>query len=314
MSESQWEFVKNRTAADDGAVWRSPDGRFFKRTGGADLREEARFQRRIGELGYPVPRVVDEGTEAGRAYFVEESLGPASLHDTALAATGGRAAVVTDEVVDDAASIAALLLAAQAAHPQPASPDALRGWVERAGFTADVFAENPDLDTPRVHALTGRALSRLESVPMVWSHFDYGLPNAFRARVIDWQHHGPAPLGYDVVPALEIIAFKGGTKGYTADAAQRSRYLAALDAVSLPATGHRVSEHLGEFLLVKCMFFLALMKPADPTRADKLLKWDYRRRLFTMGLDQYEHSATVDTAVFPTLDEFTAGDRVTGHS
>ncbi|MET7305331.1 phosphotransferase [Embleya sp. NPDC005575] len=312
MSESQWEFVKNRTAAD-GAVWRSADGKFFKRTGGADLREEARFQRRIGELGYPVPHVVDEGTEDGRAYFVEESLGAASLHDTALAATGGQPAVMTDEVVDGAAAIAARLLTAQAAHPQPAPPGALRGWVERAGFTANVFAENPDLDTPRVRALTGRALDRLGSVPLVWSHFDYGLPNAFPAGVIDWQHHGLAPLGYDVVPALEIIAFKGGSKGYTAGAAQRARYLAALDAVSLPAAGHPVSEHLGEFLLVKSLFFLALMKPADPTRTDKLLKWDYRRRLFTMGLDQYEHCATVDTAAFPTLDEFAAGDRVTGH-
>ncbi|MFI9585733.1 phosphotransferase [Streptomyces sp. NPDC052236] len=309
MSENLWEFIKNRTAAD-GAVWRSADGKFFKRTGGAELREEAAFHRRIAELGYPVPRVVDDGTEDDKSYFVEESMGNASLHDTAVAATGGQSAVLAEEVVSGAAAIAARLLVAQAAHPHPASAGVLREWPRRAGFTANVFAENPDLDTPRVRALTGRVLDRLESAPLVWAHYDYGLPNAFPAGIIDWQHHGLAPLGYDVVPALDIIAFKGGSKGYTAGPAQRSRYLAALDQASVRATGRPVSEHLAEFLLIKSLFFLALMKPTDPARTDKLIKWQYRRRLFTMGLDQYEHSETIDTAAFPTLTQFTAGDRI----
>ncbi|WP_175548606.1 phosphotransferase [Mangrovactinospora gilvigrisea] len=225
--------MKDRTAAVGGAVWRSPDGRRFKRTGGAELRVEADFQQRLEQLGYPVPHVADAGIDGeGRAYFVEESLGAASLHDAALAATGGRKEQLPGAVVEEAVAVAGRLLAAQAAHPQAAPPDALRAWFDTAGFTGHVFTENPDLKTPRVRDLTGRALRRLEDVPLVWAHFDYGLPNTFPAGVIDWQHHGLAPLGYDVVPALEVIAFKGGAKGYTAGAAQRARYLAGLDEVS----------------------------------------------------------------------------------
>ncbi|CAM5739741.1 Aminoglycoside phosphotransferase domain-containing protein OS=Streptomyces microflavus OX=1919 GN=Smic_45870 PE=4 SV=1 [Streptomyces microflavus] len=70
------------------------------------------------------------------------------------------------------------------------APDALRRWVEQAGWTRDVFAENPDLDTPRVHAALDRAMDRLDGVPMVWGHLDYGLPNVLPGGVIDWQHHG----------------------------------------------------------------------------------------------------------------------------
>ncbi|MET8538492.1 hypothetical protein ABZV67_44170 [Streptomyces sp. NPDC005065] len=144
-------------------------------------------------------------------------------------------------------------------------------------------------------------------------HLDYGLPNVLPAGVIDWQHHGLVPLGYDVLPALEIIAFKGGNKGYTANPGQRRRYLAVLDDASLNATGQPASQNLGAYLLVKALFFLALMRPTDPSRTDKHLKWQYRRHLFTKGLEQYERTGTVDTALFPGLEEFAAGHRAGDH-
>ena len=68
--------------------------------------------------------------------------------------------------------------------------------------------------------------------------------------------------------------------------------------------GMPLSRFLGEFLLGKCFFFLALMRPADDSRPDKHLKWRYRRELFGSGIDQYEQSGTIDTASFPTLAEF----------
>ncbi|MFB7853355.1 hypothetical protein ACFC34_40995 [Streptomyces sp. NPDC056053] len=141
----------------------------------------------------------------------------------------------------------------------------------------------------------------------------YGLPNVLPAGVIDWQHHGLVPLGYDVPPALEIIAFKGGNKGYIASPAQRHHYLTALDDTSLTTTGQSVSQHLGVYLLVKALFFLALMRPTDSSRTDKHLKWQYRRHLFTKGLEQYEHTGTVDTALFPGLEEFAAGHHAGNH-
>jgi hypothetical protein len=75
---------------------------------------------------------------------------------------------------------------------------------------------------------------------------------------------------------------------------------ACLDA-AIPA----LSGYLGEFLLVKCFFFLALMRPTAHSRPGKHAKWQYRRALFTTGLEQYESTGTVDPAAFPTFAEFT---------
>ncbi|MEW2134599.1 phosphotransferase [Streptomyces sp. NPDC005435] len=312
MNETTWRLVKKRTAAD-GAVYVSADGRRYRRTGGPELQAEATFQRRIADLDYPVPHVLEEGvTDDGHYYVVEESLGDQTLHERAVAALdGGRA--LADDITDTAAQVAARLLRAQAAHRVEPTPGTLRQWLEGAGFTQNVFQENPDLDNPRTHAALDHALDRLATVPLVRGHLDYGLPNVLPTGVIDWQHHGLVPLGYDVLPALEIIAFKGGTKGYTASPGQRHRYLAALDDASRTTTGQPISQNLGAYLLVKALFFLALMRPADPSRTDKNLKWQYRRHLVTKGLEQYERTGTVDTALFPGLEEFAAGHSAGDH-
>ncbi|MER8199173.1 phosphotransferase [Streptomyces microflavus] len=245
------------------------------------------------------------------AHLFEEVVDASGLHEKALAfLDGGRE--LSDQVVDQLAEVSARLLSAQAAHPVEAGPDALRQWVEQAGWTRNVFAENPDLNTPRTRAALTRAVDELAGMPLVWGHLDYGLPNVLPAGVIDWQHHGVTLLGYDVALALEVIPFKGGAKGYAATPEQRERYLEVLDSAARAAGRPHASLHLGAFLLVKSLFFLALMRPTDPARVDKHQKWQYRRHLFLKGLEQYERTGNVDTALFPALDDFTAGQGVTG--
>lgn len=299
-----WEFVKHRTASD-GAVWRSPDGLLYRRTGGEDLAEEAAFQRRVAGLGYPVPEVVADGVEDSWRFFTEQSIGGASLHDQAVADAGWDG-FVSDRVLDTATAVSRQLLQAQISDSMPTSPAGLRDWFTRAGLPDNVFTENPDLDTSRVHRVIGHAIGRLDDLPMCHSHMDYGLPNVFPGGVIDWQHHGWAPLGYDVYPMLDIVAYKGGGKGYGVGPEQRARYLASLDEVSAELYGTALSKHLGDFLFVKSFFFLALMRPSDPSRQSKHAKWQYRRMLFTTGLEQYESSNAIDTGTFPTLAEFAA--------
>lgn len=297
----EWRFLKHRTAAA-GAVWRSADGRLYRRTGGTSVLAEAQHQRELVEAGYPAPEVIEVGETDEGYFFVERSAGAASLHDLAIA-DSRRLGHVSDHVLAQAAGISIRHLEAQARNPLPVSgrdPE----WFSRAGFVDDVRKENLDLDTARVHDAVEHALRNLEPLPMVASHLDYGLPNTYPHDVIDWQHCGPAPLGYDVYPMLEIAAFKGGNRGYRFSPAQRAEYLSRLDAAGTRLTGRALSEFLGEFLWVKCFFFLALMRPADDTRPAKHVKWQYRRALFQAGLEQYESSGVIDTATFPTLAEF----------
>ncbi|MFI9046151.1 phosphotransferase [Streptomyces sp. NPDC053427] len=309
-----WHVVKRRTADPaGGAVYVNDDVTRYRRTGGEALAAEAAYQRQLTELGYPVPRVLDDGTtDDGHVFVVEESLGERSLHDMALESLDGTRAL-SDTVVDLAAEVGGRLLRAQAAHAVPADLQALRAWVHTAGWTDIVFAENPDLDNPRVRAALERAVDQLAGVPLVPGHLDYGLPNVLPVGVIDWQHHGLVPLGYDTALALEIVPFKGGTKGYLTSAEQRRWYLETLNAVARATTGQPISQHLAPFLLVKALFFLALMKPTDPARTDKHLKWHYRRHLFMEVLEQYERTRAVDTARFLTLDDFAARHGIPGH-
>jgi len=299
---SDWELVKARTA-EVGAVWRSADGLLYKRTGGG-ASAEARELQALAGLGYPVPEVVEIGQdENGQDYFIERSVGEMSLHDRALA-DAARSSPVGPDLVDAAATISRQLLTAQVRSSLPRGSEASNAWFDRAGFTSNVFAENPDLDTRGVRQAVQHAIDRLAGIAMCRSHLDYGLPNAFDRGVIDWQHHGLAPLGYDVYPMLEIVPFKGGNRGYEFTAAQRERYLAALDRTAADLLGRTLREFLGEFLLVKCFFFLALMRPTDRTRTDKYIKWQYRRALFAQCLEQYESAGAIHPDTFPTLAEF----------
>ncbi len=275
----------------------------YKRTGTAPVRDEADFQLFLAGLGYPVPRIIDRGAEDGRYYFVEQSAG-VSLHDQALAGADARGRV-PGSLISAALEVSARLFEAQARNPLPTSQGDIRAWFEHAGFAANVRAENPDLDTSRVRDAVEHALHRLRDVPMCHSQ-DYGLPNAFPGGVIDWQHHGGAPLGYDVYPMLDIAAFKGGGKGYRFTPEQQDAYISGLDEVSTRLAGRPLNAHQGDFLLVKCFFFLALMRPADPGRHDKHIKWQYRRALFAMGLEQYGSSGAIRTQTFPTLAEFSS--------
>ncbi|MFC5188006.1 phosphotransferase [Actinomadura harenae] len=311
-----WELVQHRTGAD-GAVWRSADGSRFKRTG-PDVLGEAAFLRRVRALGYPVPRVLEEGLDAtGSGFLVEEALPGLSLHQMADrlaggASTGASGGVLADEVVAAAVKVSAELLRAQAAHPVATSADLLAEFAEKGGYVANVWAENPDLDTPHRREVIATALRRLEDLPLCASSLDYGLPNTFPTGVIDWQHHGLAPVGYDVAPALEIIAFHGGTGRYSPTPAQRATYLTAVDNATVPFLDQAPSAFLGEFLVIKSAFFLALTRPAsaspdcasDVAGDGKAGKWLYRRHLFTNCLEQYEHAGTVDTAAFPTFADF----------
>ncbi|MFG2767794.1 phosphotransferase [Streptomyces rubiginosohelvolus] len=313
MDTTDWQLVKPRTADADGAVYVSADGRRYRRTGSETLSREAAFQQRAAAWGYPVPHVLQQGRLPDGRFFVdEESVGEQSLHETALA-TAGSGTELADDVVDELAAVSSRLLTAQTHHPAAdAGTSELQGWVQHAGWTDNVLTENPDLDTPRLRAALARAVDDVAGMPLVWGHLDYGLPNVLPGAVIDWQHHGLAPLGYDVALALEVIPFKGGAKGYVATPQQRTRYLAALDTAARAVGAPPVSPHLGAFLLVKSLFFLASMRPTDPARVDKHQKWQYRRHLVLTGVEQYERTGTIDTALFPTLDEFAAGQGAAG--
>ncbi|MFD6095249.1 phosphotransferase [Nocardiopsis flavescens] len=299
-----WELITSRTASDRGAVWYSPTERLYKRTGGPEVEEEGEHQRLLADLGFPVPRPVEVGAADEEYYFTEPEVGVHSLHDLAMAQASDNGGRVDDALVGTAAAISSRLLRAQAAHPIETTEAQVRAWFRRAGFVDEVFAENPDLDTEEIRSLVDAAVERLTQVPLCHGHLDYGLPNAFPDAVIDWQHHAPAPLGYDVYPMLDIAAFKGGNRGYAFTPEQRNRYTEALDEAARQCTGEPLGTHVGDFLLAKGFFFLARMRPGPGAPPAKYRKWHYRRTLLLRSAEEYAGTHRIDTAAFPALSDF----------
>jgi hypothetical protein len=310
MSDNKphWDFIQNRTAAE-GAVFTSSDGNLIKRIGGQNLLQEASVVRRLGELAYPVPEVVSAGQEGDSYFYIEKSLGSLSFHQTAREEMQERGQV-QDETLHRIIGISERLLEAQVGNSRPPKLEEIQDWFQRASYIGNVFNENPDLDTERTRRIIQKVVGRLSELPVSPAHMDYGLPNTFEQGVIDWQHESDAPVGYDVYPMLEIVPFKGGRAGYSFTKAQREEYTYALDKVAHEKLGAGLSEYMGDFLVVKSFFFLALMKPENVIDEVANQKWQYRRQLLKMSLDQYSNNEKIDTSEFPTLKAFqrTAGE------
>lgn len=103
---------------------------------------------------------------------------------------------------------------------------------------------------------------------------------------------------------LDIAAFKGGNRRYTFTAEQRARYTRTLDETAQQCTGRALSPHLGYFLLIKCFFFLARMRPKAGSRPEQFHKWHYRRSLLILSAEEYADTRRIDTADFPFRDDF----------
>ncbi|MFD5731208.1 hypothetical protein ACFWIY_00070 [Streptomyces sioyaensis] len=116
MTTPHWHFVQKRTADPaGGAVYVNDDRTCYRRTGVEGLVAEAAYQRQLAGLGYPVPRVLEDGTtDDGNVYIVEESPGERSLHDMALKSLDGTRAL-SDTVVDLAADVGGRLARMQEA-------------------------------------------------------------------------------------------------------------------------------------------------------------------------------------------------------
>lgn len=124
---ADWVFVKARTATE-GAVWRSEDGQYCRRSG--NVLDEARFQAELFKLGYPVAQVVESGSDGDEEFFIEHSLGAQSLHEQCLT-DAERLGAVSSATLADIVDVSRRLLAAQASSARKAASWFQRGRVRR---------------------------------------------------------------------------------------------------------------------------------------------------------------------------------------
>ena len=312
---THWHFVKKRTADPaGGAVYVNDDRTRYRRTGGPGTRSGGRLPAPARRARLPGPArpggrhhrrrpLLRRGGVAGRAVAARHGPGKPGRH-TRPVRHGGRPG-------------------RRGRRPAAAGPGRARGprrpagaaaWVREAGWTDNVFAREPRPrqppgargagpgDGPARPAFRWCADTSTTACPTSCrSASSTGSTTAWCRSATT----PPWPWRSSRSRAAPRATWPAPSSG----AATWRRWTRWPDAT----TGQPLSQNLGAYLLVKALFFLALMQPTDPSRTDKHLKWQYRRHLFTEGLEQYERTGAVDTALFPTLDDFAARHGAGGH-
>lgn len=169
------------------------DGTFLRL--GSAISDELEVQRRMLELGYPVPDIVEVGEHAGAAYVIEESLGDRTLGDVWADRTGG--ARTTDHEFSAFLDVMRRQARAQLNDTRPWRREDVADFLGVARTCANV----PAL-AGMVEGAFGRAVALLRPFPSSLQHGDLHPFNTCPAGIIDLEDAGWAPAGYDVTTAV----------------------------------------------------------------------------------------------------------------
>lgn len=304
MRNPNWQLIKERNITE-GSVWHDPETDTFIRHGDDKIQQEGLYQQRLYELGFPVPEVLEHGSDDDGFFFVERSLGQQSLHDRAVAEfqTDGSVSAGT---IAAATAVSFRFLERQLQHAVAPTPQLIADWFEHASHLQRNIRQHPEIDTSAARQAIQTMSARLMNIPMSYGHQDYGLPNLFVDGIIDWQFYARSPIGFDAYTMLDAPAFMGGTRGYDYTPAQRQAYLTELDAFMVNHGGPALSEYRGDFLLAKGFFFIATVRQGGPVQ---VMRSAYRRELCRLIIEQYNAGGVVDTSNFPTMADYETRQR-----
>ena len=250
LGDASFELVCVRRSGV--AVYRG--GRGYLRLGAAAPPELA-VHRRMLSLGYPVADILEEGVHEGSPYFVEASLGSATLGSSWVESGGERSQVMSSTEFS-----AFRDLMTRWAHAQVTGP--LRS-ASATGLAEFLGVARALRNVPRLAAEIGEAYARagslLGGLPATLQHGDLHPFNVCPDGVIDLEGAGWAPAGYDVTTAVlePSLAEANWVEGRLALAwfshPQLATYFTALEAEFLRASLPRPSTLLDAHLVCRAI-------------------------------------------------------------
>ena len=176
------------------AVYRGD--RSFLRIGATrTIQKDLANHREMEQAGYPVPRILFEGSFGNKMYFIEQSIGEKSIKNT-FTDEYKESGAVSKESFERLIRIMDLYTRAQRTTSASAQselaagiclPDALRALPLYAGQIRQRFHE---------------VAARLERFPNVITHGDLSPTNIYPNGVIDLEDSFTGPIGFDIATAL----------------------------------------------------------------------------------------------------------------
>lgn len=269
IEEEEYTFVKERNHMPI-SIYRGQDS--YLRIGPKDLiQQEINYHKNLLKFGFPIPKILSEGTYLESYYFTESSFGDEHLGQIFRANCIDF--TVSDNDFSKLLNVVKIFTEAQI------------NTVGTQSFTFADFRELIKVDTllgelPALNQDTIEAIARVEdhikTLPAVLTHGDFNPYNIFEKGVIDWERGSYAPMGYDLVDNISQTFFfplSGDyeyTAGYRYSEKQIDTYYKQIDAICASARIPQISDFRNDFILCRCIWSVVRMG-----RWPKIQKWRY---------------------------------------
>lgn len=265
-------FIKDRRNGT--RIYGAEDGTSFLRLGPTnEIDTELRFHKHLVEQGYPVPRILEEGSwKNDEKYYLETSAGKEKF-GILFRDDAAEHGAISEEMFDIFVSVIERYLEAQ----QKSETDE-QNW--ESVFTAthfDTLLEEMPNQNDRIMATWKQVIIDLADVPVVLCHGDFNAYNILPGGVIDFETTFNGPTGYDLVSAIASIDWFP-TEGdfeivanYSFTPEQKQRLLALQP---------EASKHFAALFVLRSVWSVVRMH-----RVPKLQAWRYAK--FQKLMDEY---------------------------
>lgn len=257
------------------SLYKSADA--YLRLGASErIAREIETHRRMLEAGYPVAKIIAEGTIADGSYFIEESLGDKTFR-TLFEEDIQREGTITAAHWDELVAITERYLRAQIRSTIPAD-----GAAFACGVHLDLIVKELNQYSISLPDKFNRILQKLSDFPYVFSHGDFNAANMFPSGIIDFEDAFPAPFGFDAVTVLANIEWFPLEDTYEYYAryrftnAQKEAYLTMCDGVAKDVGLPPISFFYDDFIFCRAIWSTVRMHEWP-----KLQAWRYNKFIKT---------------------------------
>lgn len=202
LHNTNFSFFKTRDFGQ-GVLYKSENS--YLRLGDAEkIGHELACHKDFEQMGFPMAKILHEGTYQESEYYVEESVGGKTFHEVFQAETEEKGEI-TSETFSEFFEVVKKYVEAQSSYASLPSELDIEKYF-RTWFFDDICEESPHLKEYLMNAKE-KAKNILESFPTVLSHNDFNAYNILPDGIIDFAYGQKMPLGYDWTSVLMHTEF-----------------------------------------------------------------------------------------------------------
>lgn len=297
----EYSYVKDRLMG--GYLYANVEKNVYLRINDpAEIAGELNITRDLHERGFPVPKVLGNGTLAdGSAYFIEQGIGERVFADIFEEETK-RDGHVNDASFKALISLIQMYCEAQF-NPRNFVPHDKEALAQMTAL-ANVMRNNPPSDEmkgPFMEAYE-KAAARVLNLPWGYVQADLNAYNILPRGIIDFELAHFGPVGYDALTNIYFnIMWPKEKIRYKFTKEQVARYVAEIDAIAKSHGLLAISEYTDDFLVLKNIWGSGKDKASEQNPDRDLDFWAWRVKVRDWCIRQYLKGEKIDTDQFETV-------------